>query len=174
MRKRNEWRPHLLFCFSRSRSRRWRTHNWRPWWARAAWSTRITQEPAPSSVAPGGLIWINGLNFGSAADTQVLVNGAEARVLSAGAGRIVAQVPAETAPGLAEVVVQRGSARSRAARILVELVVPSVRALNDGGYGEARGDGLRRDRNPHGERLRAGCDGGGTDRRARWRTAGRD
>ncbi|MCX6635706.1 MAG: IPT/TIG domain-containing protein [Acidobacteria bacterium] len=96
-----------------------------------------TQEPAPSSVAPGGLIWISGLNFGSAADTQVLVNGAEARVLSAGAGRIVAQLPPDTAPGLAEVVVQRGSARSRAARVLVELVVPSVRALNDGGYGEA-------------------------------------
>jgi uncharacterized protein (TIGR03437 family) len=96
-----------------------------------------TQEPAPSSVAPGGLIWINGLNFGLAGDAQVLVNGAEARVLSAGAGRIVAQVPAETAPGLAEVVVQRGSARSRAARVIVEMVVPSVRALNDGGYGEA-------------------------------------
>jgi len=96
-----------------------------------------TQEPSPSTVAPGGLIWINGLNFGSISDTQVLVNGAAAGVLSVSIGRIVAQVPWETASGLAEVVVRQGEARSRAARMVVQPVAPSVRAVGDSGYGEA-------------------------------------
>jgi hypothetical protein len=97
----------------------------------------FTQEPAPSAVAPGGLIWIHGLNFGSLDDTKVFINGAAARVLSVGLTRIVAQVPPETAPGLAEVVVRVGESRSRAARMLVQLVAPSVRTAGDAGYGEA-------------------------------------
>jgi len=97
----------------------------------------FTQEPAPSSVAPGGLIWINGLNFGSADNTKVLVNGATARLLSMSPMRILAQVPPDTASGLAEVVVQQGDARSRPARFLVQTVVPSVRTAGDTGYGEA-------------------------------------
>lgn len=70
-----------------------------------------TQEPSASTVAPGGV--------------------------SVSASRIVAQVPSQTASGLAEVVVRRGEARSRAARMVVQPVAPSVRAVGDSGYGEA-------------------------------------
>lgn len=72
----------------------------------------FTREPAASTVAPGGLIWINGLNFSSLTDTKVFVNNVTARVLLVSTARLVVQVLPETASGLAEVVVQLGDTAS--------------------------------------------------------------
>src|SRR4051794_29848834 len=67
------------------------------------------QAPAPSPVAPGGLIWIQGLSLGPAeglkatdipwptklGDIEVLINGRLSPVGFVSPSRIVAQVPLE-------------------------------------------------------------------------------
>jgi uncharacterized protein (TIGR03437 family) len=96
-----------------------------------------SQEPAPTAAAPGSLIWITGFNFGETDGAKVLVNGAEAAVISVSSTRIVAQVPLDAAPGAAEVIVARGDSRSRPARLTISAVAPAVRSAADTGYGEA-------------------------------------
>ena len=103
----------------------------------------FTQQPAPSAVAPGGLLWINGLNLGPGDPlrasalplptelgdpaVRVLINNRPAPLVSISSNRIVAQVPYETPNGLANVIVQRGEQRSRPGR--VNIVAPSLPAL---------------------------------------------
>jgi uncharacterized protein (TIGR03437 family) len=114
----------------------------------------FTQQPAPSTVAPGGLIWIQGLNLGPAdglvapgsswplklAGWEVLINNTPAPIGSISPGKIVAQVPYETVLGLAQVVVRSGSGSSAPARFFVSgPTFPSVRAANDLGFGDALG-----------------------------------
>lgn len=117
----------------------------------------FTQQPAPSVVAQGGIIWITGLNLGPAEGvkaaaaplptkigepgTEVLVNGRNAPIFSATPTRIVAQIPYETNPGLANVFVRRGEQQSRPARINVVAMLPSVQTKNGLGYGEIASDG---------------------------------
>lgn len=110
----------------------------------------VTQEPAPSVVAPGSLIWINGLNLGPASGAtapglplptelggvQVLINDRPAPLLSVTMSRIVAQVPWETSPGQAQVIVRRGEQSSRPARIAIQNPVPGVYTRGGAGYGE--------------------------------------
>lgn len=112
-----------------------------------------SQQPAPSQVGAGSIIWINGLNLGPAAgataDTatwptelggiQVLINNRPAPLGSVTPSRIVAQVPLETPNGLMNVVVRRGETNSRPARINVFAVFPVVRTTEDKGYGEVSG-----------------------------------
>ncbi len=114
-----------------------------------------SQQPAPSLAAPGSLIWIQGLNLGPASELkatsvpfpkqlgglEVLVNNRAAALHSVSAGRIVAQVPYETPPGLATVIVRRGEQRSRPARINVVATLVSVRTAGDQGFGPAVTDG---------------------------------
>ena len=113
----------------------------------------FTLEPSPSTVAQGAIVWINGLNLGPAAGVkaegsplptslgdppvQVLVNNVAAPIISAEPGRIVAQIPWETPPGIAQIVVRRGEASSRPSRIQVQAAWPSLRSANSLGYGEA-------------------------------------
>ncbi len=114
----------------------------------------FTQQPAPSRVAAGGIIWINGLNLGPAEGeiakeiplptklgtpaVEVLVNGRNAALYSISPSRIVAQVPRATpAGGVVNVVVRRGNVPSRAARIYIDPVRPSLRTADDSGYGMA-------------------------------------
>ncbi len=115
----------------------------------------FTVQPAPSVVAAGGIIWINGLNLGppdgikatgsplptrlADPSIEVIINGRAAPLYSATPGRIVAQVPLETPPGIAEVVVKRGDLQSRSARLIINQVVPALRTKDDLGYGEAAG-----------------------------------
>ncbi len=115
----------------------------------------FTQVPAPSTVAPGGLIWINGLNLGPPAGAkaagppwptqlgdppvEVRINGRPAPLASVDPARIVAQVPWETAQGIANVVVRRGEAASRPARVLISNVEPGLRSSGDSGFGEVAG-----------------------------------
>ncbi|MCC6366767.1 MAG: IPT/TIG domain-containing protein [Bryobacterales bacterium] len=113
----------------------------------------MTQQPAPSSVAAGGLIWINGSNLGPVdgaradatplplklGDVEVLINGNAAPVLSADPSRVVAQVPWETPNGLASVVIRRNGMSSKAARIGVINLLPAVRTADDKGFGELVG-----------------------------------
>jgi len=115
----------------------------------------VTQQPAPSTVAPGGIVWISGLNLGPPEGLkasgfplptrlgdpplEVLVNGVAAPLFSATPGRIVAQVPWETAQGIARVVVRRGDSQSRPARVFISQIFPAVRARGDKGYGEVDG-----------------------------------
>ena len=100
----------------------------------------FTQTPAPTTVAAGGLIWINGLNLGpvdaivakdapwptSVGDPaiQVLINNRPSPIYSAGPSRIVAQVPYEIANGQVNLVVRRGDAQSRPARFNVINIFP--------------------------------------------------
>ncbi|MBL8209709.1 MAG: IPT/TIG domain-containing protein, partial [Bryobacterales bacterium] len=72
-----------------------------------------TQQPAPSAVAAGGLIWIDGINLGPATPltgegpvwptelggVQVMVGNRAAPLVSVSPARIVAQVPYETPAG---------------------------------------------------------------------------
>ncbi|MDZ4800060.1 MAG: IPT/TIG domain-containing protein [Bryobacteraceae bacterium] len=110
----------------------------------------FTQLPAPSVVAPGGLVTITGLNLGPAdtlkadapwptklGEVEVLINGRPAAVGYVSPGTIIAQVPYEIANGLAQVVVRRGEAQSRPARFQVIGIVPSLKAKNEQGFGEA-------------------------------------
>ena len=115
----------------------------------------FTQQPAPSQVAQGGIVHINGLNLGPPEGakapgtplptqlgdppTEVLIDGRLAPLFSASPERIVAQVPWETEPGLAAVVVRRGGVESRPARIQVVALGPAVRTAEDKGYGEVAG-----------------------------------
>ena len=111
----------------------------------------FSQIPAPSRVAQGGIIWINGLNLGPAEGAKasgvplptelggikVMINNREAPIFSVSLNRIEAQVPWEVAVGSATVIVRRGESSSRAARINVVAVDPAIRSNNDLGYGEA-------------------------------------
>ena len=114
-----------------------------------------TQQPAPSAVSPGGLIWINGLNLSPGAEIKatgatlptelgdpairVRVNQRLAPLFSISPGKIVAQVPLETPMGLATITVQRGDQTSRPARITVIQPTPAIRNLDDAGFGSAAG-----------------------------------
>jgi len=117
----------------------------------------FTQLPAPAVVGQGGLIHINGINlaptagwkaeglplptsFGEPA-IQVMINNRPAPLLEASPSRIVAQVPLETPAGLANVIVRRGEQQSRAARIQVQNLIPSVKASNGAGFGPAANEG---------------------------------
>ncbi|MBI4877828.1 MAG: hypothetical protein HY822_24615, partial [Acidobacteria bacterium] len=119
----------------------------------------FSQLPAPSVVAPGGLLWITGLNLGPPAGakatgtpwpTQLGDPPVEAFIqslserqprpmplYSASPDKIVAQVPIETSVGLASVYVRRGEARSRPASVSINRLEPSLRTVDDKGYGEA-------------------------------------
>ena len=112
----------------------------------------VTFELAPSTVAPGGIFNIYGFNLaattvaaasvplptslGSPA-VEVLVNGRPAPLYFVSPGQINAQAPWETEPGSAQVVVRRSGAASRPATLLVQLVEPSLFALNGAGFGPA-------------------------------------
>jgi uncharacterized protein (TIGR03437 family) len=110
----------------------------------------FTLLPAPSLVAPGGIVSISGLNLGPSADavapggtlptelggTQVLINNRPAALYLVSTSRIVAQVPWETPGGLAQVVVRRGGATSRPARVNVTNPLPGVKTREDRGWGE--------------------------------------
>jgi uncharacterized protein (TIGR03437 family) len=112
----------------------------------------FTQQPAPSQVAAGGLIWIEGLNLGPAsgvaatapwpsklgdAGLEVLINGKNAPVGYISAGKIIAQVPFGTATGLATLAVRTGQATSQPSHFQVMAgVLPSIRTADDSGYGD--------------------------------------
>ena len=114
----------------------------------------FTYEPAPTRVAPGGIIVIQGINLGPIETTkasgaplpmrmaepavEVLINNRNAPLYSVSAGRILAQVPWETPLGQAvPVMVRRGDQTSRAAFIRVVNNLASVQTKNDKGFGEA-------------------------------------
>jgi uncharacterized protein (TIGR03437 family) len=121
----------------------------------------FTQQPAPSSVAPGGILWISGLNLGPAEGakapgaplpaqlgsppTEVFIQSLSERsphampLYSIATDKIVAQVPFEVPLGLANVVVHRGTARSQPARVMINRLEPALRTTGDKGYGEAAG-----------------------------------
>src|SRR5438132_12400411 len=81
----------------------------------------FTQEPAPGTVALGGLVQISGLNLGPPegatadgtpwtprlAGTQVIIGGKPAPIYSVSPGAIIAQVPYDANPGLVDVIVRR-------------------------------------------------------------------
>lgn len=115
----------------------------------------FTQQPAPSVVAQGGIVYVNGLNLGPPQGAQasgtplptqlgeppveVLIHGKPAPLFSASPERIVAQVPWEAEAGVAEVVVRRGGVESRPARIQIAATNPSVRTADESGHGEVAG-----------------------------------
>jgi uncharacterized protein (TIGR03437 family) len=109
----------------------------------------FTQEPAPGTVALGGLVQISGLNLGPPegataagtpwptrlADVQVVVGGRLAPLYSVSPGAILAQVPPNANMGLVDVVVRRPSGNSAPAHVIVNALVPAVRTVKDRGYG---------------------------------------
>lgn len=112
----------------------------------------FTLQPAPSSVALGGLILINGYNLASSTvnapgvpwptslgNVQVTIDGKSAPLGSVSPGAILAQVPWENTAGPADVIVQKNGVSSRPARINVIAVVPSVRSDGDSGFGPVKG-----------------------------------
>ena len=112
-----------------------------------------TQQPAPSPVPPGGIIWINGINLGPAAGwkasgaplpTQALDPAIEVRIgerpiplYSITPSRIVAQVPVDTPPGITQIVVRRGELQSAPARFTVTQPTPAISTTNATGFGPA-------------------------------------
>ena len=113
----------------------------------------ITQLPAPATVGRGGIIQISGLNLGppegaqaagpqwptQLADVQVLINGNPAPLASVSPGTIVAQVPADAAVGVADLVVTRTAGTSLAAHFTVLPVDPAIRSADGSGWGQAFG-----------------------------------
>lgn len=100
----------------------------------------FTQAPAPSLVGAGGVVTIRGLNL--AEPVTVIVNNREAKVLSASATEIVAQLPPEFQNGLANVIVRKGESNSRPARVQVAALAPSLKTENGEGYGPAAQESL--------------------------------
>ena len=113
----------------------------------------FTNQPAPTTVGAGGLIYINGLNlgpvegfivqdvpwptqFGTPA-IQVLINNRPAPLYSASPSRILAQVPYETQNGQAQLVVKRGDLTSQPVRFIVQATAPSVKTIDESGFGAA-------------------------------------
>ena len=115
----------------------------------------VSAQPAPSAVAPGAILRIEGFNLGPPGGVEasgaplptqigdppilVLINGKPAPIFAAHPDRILVQVPWDTPPGLATVVVRRGEAESRPARVLVNRLEPALRTVGGGGYGEVAG-----------------------------------
>jgi len=115
----------------------------------------FTMLPAPAQVAQGGLLRIGGLNLGppqglraegapwptelGAPPIRVLINNRPAPLRSAGPSEIICQVPYETPPGLAQVVVQRGDQSSRPARFNVLAALPSLRTMTGTSSGPVAG-----------------------------------
>jgi uncharacterized protein (TIGR03437 family) len=113
--------------------------------------------PAPAVSAPGGLIQVEGLNLGPAAEivpatlplpvslgdpaVQVLINNRPAPIISLQATRVLVQIPYETPVGLATVIVRRGEQNSRPARIQIQAAAPSMLAANGRGFGMAANGG---------------------------------
>lgn len=118
----------------------------------------FSQQPAPATVTPGGLLWVNGINLGPVdgftapagewpqqigePPLQVLINNRAAAIGSATPSRIVAQVPWEIAAGggagnTVQVVVVKGEVRSRPAFVRVIQSNPAIRTKGDKGIGEA-------------------------------------
>lgn len=113
----------------------------------------FTQMPAPTAVAPGGILWIDGLNLGPVegarasglpwptrlGEVEVTINGRAAPIFSVSQGRVVVQVPWATPVGVGQVVVRRGGASRRPARVEVRAIEPGVRTQADRGYGPVAG-----------------------------------
>lgn len=115
----------------------------------------VSCRPAPSVVAPGGILRIEGFSLGPPGGVRadgtplpaelgdppirVFVNGRQAPIFAAYPDRILVQVPWDTEPGLATVIVRRGEASSRPARVLVNRVAPAVHTANGRGFGEIAG-----------------------------------
>jgi uncharacterized protein (TIGR03437 family) len=112
----------------------------------------VTFELAPSTVAPGAIFNIYGFNLAPAAvaasavplptslgspGVEVLVNGRLAPLYFVSPGQINAQVPWETEPGQAQVLVRRGGTSSRPAILMVQPAEPSLFALGGAGFGPA-------------------------------------
>jgi hypothetical protein len=97
----------------------------------------FTQEPAPSPVAPGGLISINGINLNS---SQVTIAGEPATVISDSSTLIVAQVPSDLSPGLANVIVQNAKTSSLPILIPIVAAMPSVQSADATGMGPISGN----------------------------------
>lgn len=107
----------------------------------------MTEQPSPTSVAPGGLLTISGLNLGpvqgakaepglwptTLGGVEVMINARRAPIGSVEPGRIVVQVPWEIPMGMAQVVVRRGELASRPARFFVQMPVPSLGAAEQSG-----------------------------------------
>ena len=80
-----------------------------------------------TAIAPGSLITIYGSRFGTAlANTKVEVNGVAAPISFLSDGQINAQMPFETAPGDASVVVIAGGVKSKALITPVTPVAPGL------------------------------------------------
>ena len=115
------------------------------------------QHPAPATVAPGGLLVINGINLappeGLKPDSlplptkigdpaiEVLINNRPAPIVSAIPSQITVQVPIETQNGLASVIVKRGDQQSRVARVTIQALAPALLATNELGYGPVSNTG---------------------------------
>jgi len=108
-----------------------------------------TRQPAPSTVAPGSLVEIDGLNLGpntavtaaaapwptQLGGSQVTIGGVAAALYSVSAGIIIAEVPEDATAGPAGVIVQTGSGSSAPAEVTVATVAPAVQTQKDQGYG---------------------------------------
>ncbi len=117
----------------------------------------FAQHPAPATVAPGGLLVINGINLappeGIKPDSlplptkigdpaiEVLINNRPAPIVSALPSQLTVQVPIETTTGLASVIVTRGDQQSRVARVTIQALAPAILATNELGYGPVSNTG---------------------------------
>ena len=111
----------------------------------------VTLEPAPSRVAPGDILILQGLNFSSAdgaiasdlplatklADVQVFFGNRAAPIYSVSPGQLRVQVPVDSPIGLVNLVVQRGEVRSRPAVVRVAQNAVAAMTRNNRGFGEA-------------------------------------
>jgi uncharacterized protein (TIGR03437 family) len=117
-------------------------------------ATRL--DPAPATVARGGMLQIVGFNLGpdavvkssgaplpavlGDANIQVLINGTPAGLYSVSAAKIVAEVPVDATLGVASVAVKSGDATSAPQTFTVVAVQPGIVAKDGSGYGVAAGE----------------------------------
>ena len=116
-------------------------------------ATRL--DPAPATVARGGIVQITGFNLGpdtavKATGTplpttlgdkpvQVLINGVAVPLLSVAAGKVLAQVPVDAALGLASVAVKVGDATSNSGTFTIAAVQAGIVTKEGKGFGLAAG-----------------------------------
>ncbi len=115
----------------------------------------MRHDPAPATVARGGIMEISGFNLGPSTPVkakpgplpqtlgdpavQVLVNGAPANLYSVASDKVVAQVPTDATLGAAKVQVVVGTATSDPRIVTIAATNPGVASADGTGTGVAAG-----------------------------------
>ena len=116
----------------------------------------MRQDPAPATVARGGMLQITGFGLGPSTAVkakgatlptslgdpavQVLINGTPADLYSVSSDTVLARVPVDAAIGAAKIQVSVGGVSSETRTVTIAAVNPGVSTVDGSGYGAVAGN----------------------------------